>query len=126
MGAIFWPAQIVWLLTAVNTGNGFTVIVNVIGNPLQPLAEGLAEIDAIIGAGSIFVAVKPGKLPVPLKGNPIDELEFVQFIVVLFADELNTIEFTVWPEQSVWEPIELKTGIGFTVIEEVTCPVDQV
>ena len=62
---------------------GLTVIVNVMGVPVQvvpPLVyEGVTVIVAITGAPVIFVAVNAAISPVPLAASPIDVAVFVQF-----------------------------------------------
>jgi hypothetical protein len=75
------PEQIVAPLT-VTTGFGFTVMVNVIGVPLQPLATGVTVIVATMGAFVLFVGLKDAIFPVPLSGKPMLLLLFVQLYIV--------------------------------------------
>jgi hypothetical protein len=72
---------------------GFTVIVNVAGDPVQvapPLVkEGVTVIVAVMGDELVFTAVKEGISPVPLAAKPIEVTLFVQ---------LNTVPVTA-PEK---------------------------
>ena len=61
---------------------GLTVIVNVVGVPVHPLAVGVTVIVAVIGDVVAFVAVKEGILPEPLAARPIAVLLLVQVNVV--------------------------------------------
>ena len=71
------PGQIVGELT-VTTGIGLTVIVNVEGVPGQAPKVGVIVIVEVIGPAVALVAVKAGKLVVPLAAKPIAAFEFVQ------------------------------------------------
>src|SRR5512143_1419940 len=51
---------------------GLTVIVNVCGGPVQPLAVGLTVIVATTGLFPVFVAINAAMSPVPLAGRPIE------------------------------------------------------
>lgn len=57
---------------------GYTVIVNTIGIPKHPLAEGETVIVAITGTVPVLVAVNEGRSPVPLAASPIDGVLLVQ------------------------------------------------
>ena len=61
---------------------GVTVIVNVVGEPVQvvpPLVYvGVTVIVAVTGAVVVFTAVKEGILPVPLAARPIEVVLLVQ------------------------------------------------
>jgi hypothetical protein len=76
------PEQMVAPLT-VTTGLGFTVMVNVIGVPLQPLAMGVTVMVDTIGVLPVLVAMNDGIFPAPLDARPIDPLLLVQLYVVL-------------------------------------------
>ena len=69
------PLQRTWLATAFTVGVGFTVIVKLIGVPLQltpPLVyTGVTVIVAVTGAFVVLVAVKAGILPDPLAASPM-------------------------------------------------------
>ena len=73
------PEQKVWVEGEAETvGVGLTVIINVCAAPVQPLADGVTVIVAVIGALVAFVAVNDPILPVPDAARPIAGFEFVQ------------------------------------------------
>jgi hypothetical protein len=75
------PLQIVLLVGVVTLAEGFTVIVKVIGVPLQLLVLvniGVTVTVAITGAFPALVAVNEGILPVPEAANPMDVVELLQ------------------------------------------------
>jgi hypothetical protein len=76
--AVAEPAQTAWFAIAFTDGVGFTVMVKVTGVPLQPAADGVTVIVAVIGAAVALVAVKAAILPVPDAARPIAVLLFVQ------------------------------------------------
>lgn len=62
----------------VTAGDGFMVIVNVLGNPLQPFKLGVTVMVAIIGFVPLLTAVNTGISPDPLAPIPIVGLLLVQ------------------------------------------------
>ena len=76
------PLQTTWLVTAFTVGVGFTVMVNVVGVPLQvtpPLVKlGVTVIVAVTGVVPVLVPVKDWMVSVPLAPRPIHVLLFVQ------------------------------------------------
>lgn len=58
-------------------GLGLTVMVNVVGGPLQGLLNGVTVIVAVIGFAVVLVAVKALIFPFPEAGKPMDGLSFV-------------------------------------------------
>ena len=82
MPVVAWLAHKVWLATAFTTAVGNTVIVNVIGVPVQLTAPfvitGVTVIVAVIGADVVFVAVNDAMLPLPLAAKPIEVVLLVQ------------------------------------------------
>lgn len=78
MAVVAAPLQSVWLATAFTVGRGFTVIVNVVGAPGQPLAVGVTVMVAVTGAVPALVAVNEPMLPTPLAPKPMDGVLFVQ------------------------------------------------
>jgi hypothetical protein len=72
------PLHNAWLDTVFTVGVGFTVIVNVLGAPGQPLADGVTVIVAVTGDVVLLVAVKAAISPVPLAARPIEVVLFVQ------------------------------------------------
>jgi len=77
IAAVAAPLQSVWFVTGPTVALGFTVIVNVIGAPVHPLALGVTVIVPDIAVVPALVAVKLGMFPVPLAPRPIAVLEFV-------------------------------------------------
>ena len=80
-----------WLATAFIVAVGFTVMVKVIGVPLQvtpPLVKaGVTVMVAVTGAVVALVAVKLAILPVPLAARPMDGVLLVQLYTVEPNDE---------------------------------------
>jgi hypothetical protein len=72
------PLHLTWLDTAFTVGVGLTVIVNVLGVPVHPFADGVTVMVAVTGAVPVFVAVKELIFPVPLAPKPIDVVLLVQ------------------------------------------------
>ena len=64
--------------TAATVGVGLTVIVKVVDAPVQPFAEGVTVMVAVIGAFVVFTAVKAAILPVPLAARPMLGAVFIQ------------------------------------------------
>jgi len=119
MAAVGAPVHNVWFATAFTLGPGFTVMVNVMGVPGQPLAVGVTVMVLVTGAVPALVAVKAGIFPTPLPPKPMDVLLFVQ---------LNTVPVTVPAKftavvgvllHKVWLPTAVTVGVGFTVMVNV-------
>ena len=73
------PLHKTWLVTAFTIADGFTVIVNEIGRPTQPVGlEGVTVIVAVIALVKLFAVVNDGIFPMPLGANPIAVLLFTQ------------------------------------------------
>ena len=72
------PLHFVWSAGFTTVGVGFTVMVNVVGRPGQPVDIGVTVIVPLIGAIVVFVAVNEAISPVPLAVKPIAVLLFVQ------------------------------------------------
>ena len=74
--------QSVWLETEFTVGIGFTVMVKVVGVPVQVtpalVNRGIAVMLAVTGAVVALVAVNDPILPVPLAASPIVVLSLVQ------------------------------------------------
>lgn len=112
--ALTVPPHCAMFATAVITGFGFTVIVNVIGVPAQPFAVGVTVIVAVIVAPVLFTAVKAGKFPVPFAAKPILVAVLVHAYVVPVIDELNVVIGTLEFAQYVWFETGFITGEAFT------------
>ena len=78
---------------------GFTVMVNVNGVPVHPIADGVTVIVATTGTAVRFVAVNDGMFPVPLAASPIDGVLFVQAKVVPDTGLVKVIAAVVAPLQ---------------------------
>ena len=80
--AVGAPLHTVWLATGFTTGGGLTVMVKVMGVPVQLTAPlvyvGVTVIVATTGAVVTFTAVKLAIFPVPLAASPIDGAVLVQ------------------------------------------------
>ena len=96
-------------------GCGFTVIVKVIGAPGHVPKVGVTVIVLVIGAVVVFVAVKIGKLVVPLEANPIAALELVHVNVAPSGVLANVLAAMMAPAQTAMLGSAVITGTGFTV-----------
>ena len=80
--AVDWPAHSVWLGCWFTIGVGFTVMVNVIGVPVQVTPAlvncGVTVIVATSGALVALVALNAAMSPVPAGASPIAVLLLVQ------------------------------------------------
>lgn len=119
MIAVVAPGQYDCVAMALTVGVGFTVIVNVVGVPVQPLAVGVTVIVPVIGFVPVLVLVNAGTFPLPVVANPIAELVFVQLYVVPAMFPPGTTNVVKAPLQTVWFAIGFTVGAGFTVIVNV-------
>ena len=75
------------MATVFTVAIGFTVIVNVIGVPVQPFTllvnVGVTVIVAVIGAVPVLFAINDRILPVPFAAKPIDVVLFTQLYTIL-------------------------------------------
>jgi hypothetical protein len=62
----------------ITVGVGFTVMVKELGMPKHPFTVGVTVIVAVTGIEPVLVAVKEGKLPIPLAASPMLRSEFDQ------------------------------------------------
>jgi hypothetical protein len=83
--------------------------------PVQPLAEGVMLMVAVIGAEVVLVAVKAGILPVPLAARPIKVLLLAQVKVVPDTGPAIVVEGAEAPLQKVWLVMAVTVGMGFMV-----------
>jgi hypothetical protein len=98
---------------------GLTVIVNVVGVPAHPFADGVTVIVAVIGEVVAFVVVNAGTLPEPFAPSPIAVLLFVHVKDVPLTGPDKLVAGAITPAQKVWLPIELTVAVGLTVIVNV-------
>ena len=79
MAAVDEPLHNTWLATELTVAIGLTVIVNVIGVPVQPFpVEGVTVIVAVVALVKLLTVTNDGIFPVPLAANPIAVLLFTQ------------------------------------------------
>ena len=78
---------------------GLTVIINVAGVPVHPLAVGVTVIAALTGEVVRFVAVNEGILPGPLVGSPTEALLLVHVKDVPLTGPVKLIADTASPLQ---------------------------
>jgi hypothetical protein len=88
----------------------------VAGVPVQPLAEGVMVMVAVIGPELALVAVNAGISPDPLAARPMAVLLFVQVKVVPLTGPDKEVAVTLAPLQCVWLGTVVTVEVGFTVI----------
>jgi len=77
--AVDEPLHNTWLATGFTVAIGFTVMVNVMGAPVQPDGVvGVTVIVAVVALVSVLLVVNDGIFPEPLAAKPIDGLLFTQ------------------------------------------------
>ena len=120
---VFDPAHTVWFAIAFTAGVGFTVIVNVIGVPVQVVAPlvyvGVTVIVAVCTTAVALVAVKLAILPVPDAARPIVVLLFVQLYTVPGTLPVKFTAVVAEPLHSTCGNTAFTVGIGFTVMVNV-------
>lgn len=118
-GAVKEPAQSIWLPGngGLTIGIGFTVMVKLIGVPVQvtpPLVKlGVTVIVPLIGICELVVATK-AILPLPLAGKPIAVLVLVQLYTVFATAPLKLAVVTT-PAHTAWLACALTVGVGLTI-----------
>jgi hypothetical protein len=119
------PLHSTWLDTAFTVAVGLTVIVKLVGGPVQdtpPLVKvGVTVIVAITGDVPVLTAANALILPVPLAATPIVTLSFVQLYVVAppVLTVPKTIAVVLVPLQATWLFTEFTWAVGLTVIVKV-------
>jgi len=110
--------QIVWLgIEALSSTDGFTVMVNVSLSPVQLLVDGVTIISEEMGLFVVLLAVKEGRVPVPLVAlSPIVLFELVQLKVVLATVPVKVIPPVTSSLQNSRSAVCVTTGLGFTVM----------
>jgi hypothetical protein len=120
---VFDPAHTVWLAIVVTDGVGFTVIVNVIGVPVQVVAPlvnvGVTVIVAVCTTAVALVAVKLAILPVPDAARPIVVLLLVQLYTVPATLPVKFTAVVALPLHSTCGNTAFTVGTGFTVMVNV-------
>lgn len=107
IGPIGWLLQVVMAVGTETSGLGFTVMVNVLGLPVQkvvPVSKylGNTSIVASMGAFDAFVAGKEAISPLPLDDNPIPVLLFVHEYVVPVTLVPKVMAVVFNPSQTTW------------------------
>jgi hypothetical protein len=113
------PLHRIWLAGCTTLGVGFTVIVNVLGAPGQPDAEGVTVIVAVTGVLLLLMAVKAGIFPLPLAAKPIEVLLFVQLNVEPLTEPVYATAAVEAPLHNIWFEGCTTLGVGFTVIVNI-------
>ena len=123
MADVFVPLHTTCPATGFTTGVGFTVIVNVIAVPTQPLGPtGVTTIVATNGPLVALVVTNGAISPEPLAARPIPGVLLVQLYTVpgkLPDVPLNGITSVVAPVQYALLATAANVGTGFTVIVKV-------
>ena len=111
------------MATAFTLGIGLTVIVKVIGVPVQVVPalvyEGVTVIVATTGALLAFVAVKDAILPDPAAARPMDGVLLVQLYIVPATAPLKLMAAVEAPLHNSWLLTALTVAVGLTVIVNV-------
>ena len=120
VAGIATPLHTIMFAGTTTVGDGFTVIVNVIGVPGQPAALGVMVIVPDMATPPPFVAMNEGTLPAPAAAKPMAGLEFVHVKVVPAVGLVIVVIGTVAPVQIDIGAIGFTVGIGFTVTTKLT------
>jgi hypothetical protein len=120
IAAVDDPLHNTWLATGFTVATGLTVMVKVIGKPLQPLGDvGVTVIVAVIALVRLFAVTKLGIFPVPVAAKPIEGLLFTQLYEVPATPLVNTIGNVVALAQCIWFEIAFTFPVGLTVMVNV-------
>ena len=117
--------QNTWFATAFTEADGLTVMVNVIGVPLQftpPLLNtGVTVIVAVTALVVLFTAVNDGIFPVPLAAKPMDVVLLTQLKLtdppVALVVKLTAV--VAAPLHNVWLLTAFTLAVGITVMVNV-------
>ena len=119
-GNVAAPLHSVWLPTPFTVAVGLTVIVNVIGVPVQVtpalVYTGVTVTVAVTGEDVLLIAVNDAIFPDPDADNPIDGSLLSQLYTVPATGPVIAIAAVVAPEHTVWLAIAFTDGVGLTVI----------
>ena len=114
--------QTTWLVTAFTVAVGFTIIVNVLGVPVQVVPafvyDGVTVMVAVTGALPAFVAVNELISPAPLAASPIEGVLFVQLYTIVppVVGLPNDTAVVAAPLHITWFVILFTVAVGLTVI----------
>lgn len=110
------PLQTVIFAGTVTVGEGFTVMVYVLGVPVQLLAVGITVMVAEITLEEVLVAMKLAIFPEPLAPNPMAVLLLIHEYVAPAVALIKEVAVTVAPLQTVIFAGTVTVGVGFTVM----------
>jgi len=117
------PLHNTWPVTGFTIGVGFTVMVKVIGVPMQPVGPtGVTVMVATSGPLVVFVVTNGAISPVPLAARPMAGVLLVQLYTVpgtLPVVPLNGITKVVAPVQYALLATGATVGSGLTVMVKV-------
>lgn len=105
----------------VTTGDGFTVMVKLIGVPVHAPVDGVTVIVAVTAVALLFNALKEAIFPEPLDARPIEVVLFTQLKVVAVPVKLIAVVavllHTTWFETGFTSHCALAFVHTFTVIK---------
>src|SRR5690606_16282771 len=101
-------------------GVGLTVRLNTSVSPVHPCAKGVTVIVAVTGALVLLVPVKEGMFPVPVADRPIEGVLFVQPYVVPVTAPLKLTTEVLAPLHTARFERLVMSGVGFTVVLNVS------
>ena len=113
------PLHTVRFGTVFTVGTGLTVIVNVLGVPVQVtpalVKVGVTVMVATAAVEPVLVAINDGIFPVPLAASPIDVLLFVQLNTVPGTVPVKLTAAVGEPLHRTWFGTAFTLGIGFII-----------
>ena len=110
------PLHQFWFVIPLAMGVGFTVMVKLVGVPVQALAVGVTVMVATIGEFPVLVAVNGCMSPKPLAAIPMAGLSFVQAYVEepIFPEGLTNV--VLWLLHNTWLAMAFTVGVGLISI----------
>ncbi len=118
------PLQTTWFVMLLTTGVGLTVMVKLIGVPVQvtvvPVYDGVTVMVAVEGVAPVFSAVNEAILPVPLAARPMEGFVLVHEYIAPATLPLKVMAEVEPPLHTTWLPTAFTTGVGFTVMVNIT------
>ena len=117
IAAVDDPVHSVWFGTTPTVAVGFTVMVNVLATPAQPVlvTTGVTVIVAVTGALVVLTAVNTGILPVPVAAKPILGVVLVQLKVVPATVPVKVTADVAPPLHTTWLTGWFTDGVGYIV-----------
>jgi hypothetical protein len=117
IAAVDNPVHSVWFGTTPTVAVGFTIMVNVLATPTQPVlvTTGVTVIVAVTGALVVLTAVNTGILPVPVAAKPILGVLLVQLKVVPATVPVKVTADVAPPLHITWLTGWFTDGVGYIV-----------